>query len=68
MKNRKPKMGKTKLKWTPEEEKALREGVNKHGVSKWKVILKDSQFRHILRSRSNIDLKVFLFFLLHYSF
>ncbi|XP_057522210.1 uncharacterized protein LOC130802281 [Amaranthus tricolor] len=57
MKNRKPKMGNTKLKWTPEEEKALREGVNKHGVSKWKVILKDSQFRHILRSRSNIDLK-----------
>ncbi|CAO2824844.1 unnamed protein product [Amaranthus hypochondriacus] len=50
-------MGNPKLKWTPEEEDALREGVNKHGVSKWQVILKDPQFRHILYSRSNIDLK-----------
>ncbi len=55
-------MGNPKLKWTPEEEDALREGVNKHGVSKWQVILKDPQFRHILYSRSNIDLKVFFFY------
>ncbi|CAO2836375.1 unnamed protein product [Amaranthus hypochondriacus] len=50
-------MGNPKLRWTPEEEKALREGVAKHGVGKWIIILKDPQFSHILRCRSNVNLK-----------
>eukprot|EP00262_Sarcandra_glabra_P020566 TRINITY_DN8250_c0_g1_i1.p1 TRINITY_DN8250_c0_g1~~TRINITY_DN8250_c0_g1_i1.p1 ORF type:complete len:294 (-),score=51.80 TRINITY_DN8250_c0_g1_i1:151-1032(-) len=50
-------MGAPKQKWTPEEEEALRAGVDKHGAGKWRTIQKDPEFSHILSSRSNIDLK-----------
>ncbi|GKA81798.1 probable ubiquitin-like-specific protease 2A isoform X1 [Tanacetum coccineum] len=45
-------MPKTRLKWTTEEEEALRAGVQKHGVGKWADILSDSQFASFLDSRS----------------
>ncbi|CAL5195667.1 unnamed protein product [Lathyrus oleraceus] len=50
-------MGNQKLKWTQEEEDALIAGIDKHGTGKWKTILVDPQFAHLLTSRSNIDLK-----------
>ena len=50
-------MGNQKLKWTQEEEEALIAGIEKHGTGKWKAILVDPQFSHLLTSRSNIDLK-----------
>nr|QSD99734.1 MYB family transcription factor [Melilotus albus] len=50
-------MGAPKQKWTAEEEAALKAGVVKHGVSKWRTILKDPEFNHVLYIRSNIDLK-----------
>ncbi|XVE66712.1 hypothetical protein DITRI_Ditri08aG0100500 [Diplodiscus trichospermus] len=50
-------MGAPKQKWTPEEEAALRAGVNKHGAGKWRTILKDPQFSSVLYLRSNVDLK-----------
>ena len=52
---------KSSLKWTTEEEEALRAGVEKHGVGKWVDILSDSQFASSLCSRSNINLKVLFF-------
>ena len=43
--------GKTgRMRFTPEEDEALREGVKKYGVSKWKAILLDSKFSHIFQS------------------
>nr|DAD49038.1 TPA_asm: hypothetical protein HUJ06_018975 [Nelumbo nucifera] len=51
-------MGNPKQKWTSEEEEALRAGVDKHGVGKWKNIQRDPEFGHCLAARSNIDLKV----------
>ncbi|KAH6808311.1 hypothetical protein C2S53_004230 [Perilla frutescens var. hirtella] len=50
-------MGAPKQRWTPEEEAALKAGINKYGVGKWSTILKDPEFNTILRSRSNVDLK-----------
>ncbi|KAL6554934.1 hypothetical protein OROGR_006192 [Orobanche gracilis] len=50
-------MGNPKLKWTAEEEEALRAGVAKHGAGKWKNIQRDPEFNHLLYARSNIDLK-----------
>ncbi|KAL7131667.1 hypothetical protein ABFS83_12G019400 [Erythranthe nasuta] len=50
-------MGAPKQRWTSEEESALKAGVQKHGVGKWSVILKDPEFNPVLRSRSNVDLK-----------
>ncbi|XP_047310079.1 telomere repeat-binding factor 4-like [Impatiens glandulifera] len=50
-------MGNQKLKWTSEEEDALKAGIAKHGTGKWKNILKDPDFAHSLIHRSNIDLK-----------
>lgn len=50
-------MGAPKLKWTSEEEAALKAGVAKHGAGKWSAILKDPEFRSVLHSRSNVDLK-----------
>ncbi|VVA95085.1 unnamed protein product [Arabis nemorensis] len=50
-------MGNQKLKWTAEEEEALRAGIEKHGTGKWKNILRDPEFADQLTSRSNIDLK-----------
>ncbi|KAL3651718.1 hypothetical protein CASFOL_004720 [Castilleja foliolosa] len=50
-------MGAPKQKWNPEEEAALKSGVLKHGVGKWRTILMDPQFSKILYLRSNVDLK-----------
>ncbi|KAJ4821071.1 telomere repeat binding factor 1 [Rhynchospora pubera] len=50
-------MGAPKQKWTAEEESALKAGVKKHGVGKWRNILKDPEFSTDLQFRSNIDLK-----------
>lgn len=50
-------MGAPKLKWTPEEETALKAGVLKHGTGKWRTILSDPVYSTILKSRSNVDLK-----------
>jgi Myb-like DNA-binding domain len=51
-------MGAPKQKWTAEEESALKAGVRKHGIGKWRNILRDPEFSMDLRLRSNIDLKV----------
>lgn len=53
-------MGAPKQKWTAEEEQALKAGVVKHGVGKWRTILKDPEFSGVLYLRSNVDLKVWL--------
>ncbi|KAK6125052.1 hypothetical protein DH2020_041230 [Rehmannia glutinosa] len=50
-------MGNQKQKWTVEEEEALKAGVAKHGIGKWKNILVDSEFAPKLSNRSNVDLK-----------
>ncbi|CAL0309206.1 unnamed protein product [Lupinus luteus] len=50
-------MGAPKQKWTAEEEAALKAGVVKHGVGKWRTILKDPEFSAVLYLRSNVDLK-----------
>ncbi|KAJ6803149.1 single myb histone 4-like [Iris pallida] len=50
-------MGAPKLKWTSEEEDALRAGIEKHGAGKWRTIQKDPEFSQCLAHRSNIDLK-----------
>lgn len=51
-------MGNHKQKWTADEEEALKAGVKKHGMGKWKTILVDPDFAPSLTHRSNIDLKV----------
>ncbi|CAD5312997.1 unnamed protein product [Arabidopsis thaliana] len=61
-------MGNQKLKWTAEEEEALLAGVRKHGPGKWKNILRDPELAEQLSSRSNIDLKVFIYLLFNYLF
>jgi myb proto-oncogene protein len=53
-------MGAPKQKWSAEEEAALKAGVVKHGVGKWRTILKDPEFNCVLYIRSNVDLKVCL--------
>ncbi|PHT38615.1 hypothetical protein CQW23_22188 [Capsicum baccatum] len=50
-------MGNPKVKWTSEEEDALKAGVAKHGTGRWKNILRDPDFASLLSNRSNIDLK-----------
>lgn len=64
------RMGNHKQKWTAEEEEALKAGVKKHGMGKWKTILVDPDFATALTHRSNIDLKVrsFLIAPILYSF
>jgi myb proto-oncogene protein len=59
-------MGAPKQRWTSEEEAALRAGIARHGVGKWRTILKDPEFSSTLCYRSNVDLKVqyFCFILL----
>lgn len=49
---RKKKRGITGNGWTMEEEEALAAGVLKHGMSKWKHILEDPEFRPALSIRS----------------
>lgn len=51
------KSGVVKQKWTPEEEAALRAGVEKYGAGKWRAIQKDANYGACLISRSNVDLK-----------
>ncbi|XP_071713759.1 uncharacterized protein [Rutidosis leptorrhynchoides] len=50
-------MGKQKRKWTNEEEEALKSGIKKHGVGKWRLILNDPRFASSLSNRNNIDIK-----------
>mmetsp|Transcript_9988 Transcript_9988/g.34472 ORF Transcript_9988/g.34472 Transcript_9988/m.34472 type:complete len:346 (-) Transcript_9988:1956-2993(-) len=50
-------MGVSKKRWTEDEERALREGVEKHGTGRWKHIKTDNDFSEILSLRSNVDLK-----------
>ncbi|KAI3712302.1 hypothetical protein L1987_70853 [Smallanthus sonchifolius] len=50
-------MGAPKQKWLFSEEVALKAGVAKHGVGKWRTILKDPEFSSVLSLRSNVDLK-----------
>lgn len=50
-------MGAPKQKWTTAEEAALRAGVKKHGLGKWRAIQKDPEFTFLLATRSNVDLK-----------
>lgn len=50
-------MGVPKQKWTTAEEAALRAGVKKHGLGKWRAIQKDPEFTFLLATRSNVDLK-----------
>ncbi|KAK9811062.1 hypothetical protein WJX73_010075 [Symbiochloris irregularis] len=52
-----PRQGAPKQKWTPEEEQALRAGVARYGVGKWRLIQKDEEFTETLCNRSNVDLK-----------
>ena len=47
-----------KNKWSAEEEQALRDGVDRFGAGKWRVIQKDAVLGAILSTRSNVDLKV----------
>ena len=51
-------MGASKQKWTSAEEAALRAGVKKYGLGKWRAIQKDPDFTFLLATRSNVDLKV----------
>ncbi|QDZ25961.1 hypothetical protein A3770_20p84790 [Chloropicon primus] len=50
-------MGAPKVRWTEEEEMALRQGVEKHGTGRWKYIKTDPDFEMVLSKRSNVDLK-----------
>ncbi|KAL9232272.1 hypothetical protein vseg_007400 [Gypsophila vaccaria] len=43
--------------WTPQEEDALREGVQKYGKGNWKMILTDNKFRQVFQGRIEVDLK-----------
>ncbi|KAK9908614.1 hypothetical protein WJX75_000498 [Coccomyxa subellipsoidea] len=51
------RLGVSKQKWTEEEERALRIGVEKFGVGKWRLIQKDETLGPELVNRSNVDLK-----------
>jgi len=46
-----------KQKWTDEEVDALRVGVGRFGVGRWRHIQNDPVLGAVLRSRSNVDLK-----------
>ena len=50
------KKHKTFTKWSNAETNTLISAVNKHGL-KWSKIKHDSQFKHVLIQRSNVDLK-----------
>ncbi|CAI9757688.1 unnamed protein product [Fraxinus pennsylvanica] len=51
------RMGHPKLKWTSEEEEAIKAAVAKFGTGQWKNILKDPEFAPRLANRSNVQLK-----------
>ncbi|KAF9609918.1 hypothetical protein IFM89_019011 [Coptis chinensis] len=50
-------MGAPMQRWTEEEEAALKAGILKHGLGKWRIISKDPEFSSILCLSSNVDLK-----------
>lgn len=50
-------MGVPKTKWTEEEEASLRQGVDRYGPGKWRLIQKDPELGPFLGQRSNVDLK-----------
>ena len=49
--------GSRRLRWSVAEEQALRDGIAKFGLGKWRAIQKDPNFGPILTIRSNGDLK-----------
>eukprot|EP00235_Prasinoderma_singulare_P003941 CAMPEP_0119183536 /NCGR_PEP_ID=MMETSP1315-20130426/64387_1 /TAXON_ID=676789 /ORGANISM="Prasinoderma singularis, Strain RCC927" /LENGTH=394 /DNA_ID=CAMNT_0007177917 /DNA_START=29 /DNA_END=1213 /DNA_ORIENTATION=+ len=49
--------GSRRLRWSVAEEQALRDGIAKFGLGKWRAIQKDPNFGPILTIRSNVDLK-----------
>lgn len=51
-------MGPPKNRWTETEEAAFKAGMAKHGIGKWSEILKDPEFKIVLSSRTNVNLKV----------
>lgn len=51
-------MVKGRIAWSDEEEAAIKDGVSKHGVGKWRIILNDPEFSTTLKLRTNVDLKV----------
>lgn len=51
-------MARGRTRWSAEEEAALRNGVTKYGVGKWRVILGDPHFSTALKARTNVALKV----------
>lgn len=46
------------MNWSADEEAALRDGVRKYGVGKWREILDDAELSTPLILRTNVDLKV----------
>lgn len=46
-----------RVKWTVGEEEALKKGIKKHGIGKWKPILDDPEFKLALIIRTNVNLK-----------
>ncbi|KAI0504138.1 hypothetical protein KFK09_015086 [Dendrobium nobile] len=63
-------MGAPKQKWTSDEESALKAGVVKHGVGKWRTILKDPEFflkihnaRYMLQPWNGISFERLFFFI-----
>ncbi|XP_063938185.1 telomere repeat-binding factor 1-like [Daucus carota subsp. sativus] len=48
---------KGRIAWSDEEEAAIKDGVSKHGVGKWRIILNDPEFSTTLKLRTNVDLK-----------
>jgi hypothetical protein len=50
-------MGAPKVRWTVEEEDALRKGVKDYGTGRWKNIKQDPKYKVVLDKRSNVDLK-----------
>ena len=55
-------MGAQKVRWTEDEEAALKKGVDKHGVGRWKYIKLDLEFKDILENRSNGEILIFSLF------
>ncbi|KAK1363707.1 putative transcription factor MYB-HB-like family [Heracleum sosnowskyi] len=50
-------MVRDRINWSADEEDALRDGVTKHGVGKWRDILDDPELSTALILRTNVDLK-----------
>ncbi|KAK1363718.1 MYB transcription factor [Heracleum sosnowskyi] len=50
-------MGRVYIKWSAEEEAAIRDGIAKHGLGKWQTILNDPEFSTVLILRTNVGIK-----------